>query len=333
MKLVSGLLVAVIAMTAGFVSPARAESIKVGLSKQIGFPGVPIGIERGYFKEQGLDVEMVFFDSAQPAAVAVASGDLDFGTVGMSAAFFALAAQGQLKLIASSGGNAPGFFNLAFIGSNKAWDAGLKSVADIKGHSIAISQIGTALHYTVGEAARYYGFSIDEVAVKPLQSTSNCLAAVTGGTVDASVVPGVTVAGPVSRGEFHLLAWAGDIAPIPAGNAVFTSTKHANDDGDLVKRFLIAYRHGTRDFADAFIGPDGKHRDSPDAPAVLAIMSKFTGAPAATIAKTIAFVEPQSRIDKASIVDQIAWYKSQNLLKSNVSADEIIDMRYATLMP
>jgi NitT/TauT family transport system substrate-binding protein len=333
MKLVSGLLVAVIAMTAGFVSPARAESIKVGLSKQIGFPGVPIGIERGYFKEQGLDVEMVFFDSAQPAAVAVASGDLDFGTVGMSAAFFALAAQGQLKLIASSGGNAPGFFNLAFIGSNKAWDAGLKSVADIKGHSIAISQIGTALHYTVGEAARYYGFSIDEVAVKPLQSTSNCLAAVTGGTVDASVVPGVTVAGPVSRGEFHLLAWAGDIAPIPAGNAVFTSTKHANDDGDLVKRFLIAYRHGTRDFADAFIGPDGKHRDSPDAPAVLAIMSKFTGAPAAMIAKTIAFVEPQSRIDKASIVDQIAWYKSQNLLKSNVSADEIIDMRYATLMP
>jgi NitT/TauT family transport system substrate-binding protein len=331
--LVTGTLLALIAMAAGLVSPARAESIKVGLSKQIGFPGVPIGVARGYFKEQGLDVEMVNFDSAQPAAVAVASGDIDFGTVGMSAAFFALAAQGQLKLIASSGGNAPGYFNLAFIGSNKAWDAGLKTVADIKGRSVAISQVGTALHYTVGEAARHYGFSIDDVAVKPLQSTSNCLAAVTGGTVDASVVPGITVAGPVSRGEFHLLAWAGDIAPIPAGNAVFTSTKHANEDGELVKRFLIAYRHGTRDFADAFIGPDGKHRDSPDAPAVLEIMSKFTGAPAATIAKTIAFVEPQSRIDKASIVDQIAWYKSQNLLKANVSADEIIDMRYATLMP
>ncbi|HEY1505837.1 MAG TPA: ABC transporter substrate-binding protein [Stellaceae bacterium] len=310
-----------------------ADHVKVGLSKQIGFPGVPVGIARGYFKQQGIDVEMVFFDSAQPAAVAVASGDLDFGTVGVSAAFFALAAQGQLKLIASSGGNAPGYFNLAFIGSNKAWDAGLKSAADLKGHSIAISQVGTALHYTIGEAARHYGFTMDDIAVKPLQSTSNCLAAVTGGTVDASVVPGVTVAGPVSRGEFHLLAWAGDIAPIPAGNAVFTSTKHANDDPDLVKRFLIAYRRGTHDFADAFIGPDGKHRDGPDAPAILDIMAEFTGAPAAQIAKTIAYVEPEGRIDKNSIVDQIAWYKSQNLLKANVTADDIIDPRYATLTP
>ena len=318
----------------GHPSSARAgDHIKVGLSKQIGFPGVPVGVARGYFKQQGIDVEMVFFDSAQPAAVAVASGDIDFGTVGMSAAFFALAAQGQLKLIASSGGNAPGYFNLAFIASNKAWDAGLRSVADLKGHSIAISQVGTALHYTVGEAARHYGYPISDIEVKPLQSTSNCLAAVTGGTVDASVVPGVTVAGPVSRGEFHLLAWAGDIAPIPAGNAVFTSTKHANEDADLVKRFLIAYRHGTHDFADAFIGPDGKHRDSPDAPAILDIMATFTGAPAAVIAKTIAYVEPEGRIDKDSIADQIAWYQSQNLLKANVTADGIIDRRYANLMP
>ena len=123
---------------------APKTTSRLGSAEQIGFPGVPVGIERGYFKQQGIDVEMVFFDSAQPSAVAVASGDIDFGTVGVSATFLALAAQGQLKLIASSGGNAPGYFNLAFIVSNKAWDAGLRSVADLKGHSIAISQVGTA---------------------------------------------------------------------------------------------------------------------------------------------------------------------------------------------
>jgi NitT/TauT family transport system substrate-binding protein len=276
---------------------------------------------------------MVYFDSAQPIAVAVASGDVDFGTAGMSAGFFSLAAQGQLRLIASSGGNAPGYFNLAFIASNKAWDAGLKTVAELKGHSIAISQIGTALHYTIGEAARRYGFTMNDIAVKPLQSTSNILAAVKGGTVDAAVVPGVTVLGPIDRGEFHLLSWAGDIAPIPAGNATFTSTKHANEDPDLVKRFLVAYRHGSHDFYEAFIGPDGKRRDGPTAPAILAIMADFTGAPGPQIEKTIAYVEPEGRIDKASIVDQIDWYKSQNLLKGDVTADQIIDMRYAILTP
>jgi hypothetical protein len=60
-------------------------------------------------------------------------------------------------------------------------------------------------------------------------------------------------------------------------------------------------------------------------------MAKFTGAPVATIAKTIAYVEPQGRIDKASIVDQIAWYKSQNLMKGDVDAAQLIDSRYALL--
>lgn len=129
------------------------------------------------------------------------------------------------------------------------------------------------------------------------------------------------------------MSWAGDIAPIPAGNATFTSTKHANEDPDLVKRFLVAYRHGSQDFYNAFIGADGKRHNGADAPAILAIMADFTGAHADQIEKTIAYVEPQGRIDRASIVDQIDWYKSQNLLKGDVSADAIIDMRYAMLTP
>jgi hypothetical protein len=38
-------------------------------------------------------------------------------------------------------------------------------------------------------------------------------------------------------------------------------------------------------------------------------------------------------IDAHSIDMQIAWYKSQNLIKSDVKAADIIDTRYATLTP
>ena len=37
------------------VAPAHAESIKIALTKLLSYPSVPIAIERGYFKEQGLD--------------------------------------------------------------------------------------------------------------------------------------------------------------------------------------------------------------------------------------------------------------------------------------
>jgi hypothetical protein len=48
---------ALLAMTmfASVGKPAHAESIKIGISKLIGYPGVPIAVERGYFKEQGID--------------------------------------------------------------------------------------------------------------------------------------------------------------------------------------------------------------------------------------------------------------------------------------
>ncbi len=64
---------------AALAVPAQAESIKVGISKLLSYPAVPIAIERGYFKEQGIDASMEYFDSAQPIAVAVASGSVDFG--------------------------------------------------------------------------------------------------------------------------------------------------------------------------------------------------------------------------------------------------------------
>jgi NitT/TauT family transport system substrate-binding protein len=311
------------------VSPAYAEGIKIATSRLIGYAGVPVAMAHGYFKEQGLEPELVFFDSAQPVAVAVASGDAQFGTAGMSASFYTLAGQGQLRLIAAAAGDGRGFYNLAFIASNKAYDAGLKTVAAIKGHAVAVTQVGTSLEYAIGVAARHYGFTMHDVEVRALQSNSNVIAAISGGTVDAAVMPSGALLAPLAKGEFHLLSWAADIEPNPTGSATFTSTKEANEHGDTVKRFLIAYRHGMKDVANAFMNAQGKREDGPTAPAILDIMSKFTGVAPAEIEKAIPYVEPEGRIDAQSVADQIAWYKSQNLMKGDIDAAQLIDGRYA----
>jgi NitT/TauT family transport system substrate-binding protein len=317
------------ALALALCAPAHADAVKVGISKLIGYPAVPVAIEHGYFKAEGLDVEMVYFDSAQPIAVAVASGDVDFGVAGMSAGFYTLAAQGQLRLVASSGGDAPGFYNLAFLASNKAYDAGLKTPRDLRGHSIAITQVGTSLHYAIGQAAMKEGFAMSDVTVKPLQSNSNVISALTGNTVDAAVLPGAPILMPMQRGEIKLLAWAADVAPNLTGSAAFVSTKAANTRGDMVKKFMVAYRKGMRDFHDAFVGPDGKRHDEPTAPAMLALMSNFTGVAPEEIERAIPYIDPDGRIDAASVAGQIAWYKSQNLLKGDIKAEDLIDSRYA----
>jgi NitT/TauT family transport system substrate-binding protein len=325
--------VASLAAAAALAVPAHAESIKVGISKLLSYPAVPIAIDRGYFKEQGIDAEMSYFDSAQPIAVAVASGSVDFGVSGLSAAFYTLAGQGQLRMIAASGYEEPGFYNIVLLGSLKSYDAGLKSPKNLAGHSVAVTQLGTSLELNLGRIAQKFGVDFKSLEIKPLQSNTNVVSALTGGTIDAGIIPASPALPLIAKNEVKVLAWVGDDVPGNTGSAAYTGTKTANDRGDLVKRFLIAYRHGMKDFHDAFTDANGKRKNQATAPQMLDFMAKFTGASKDQIEKATPYVDPQGRIDVPEIKSQIAWYTSQGLIKGKVDADELIDKRYAIALP
>ncbi|HWE76013.1 MAG TPA: ABC transporter substrate-binding protein [Stellaceae bacterium] len=333
MRLVAWFVFGLMAVGGAGFAPAQAETVKVGLSKLVSYPGVPIALARGYFKQQGLDVEMVFFDSAQPISVGVASGDIQFGVAGLSASFYTLAGQGQLKLVASSAGEEPGFYNLTFVASNKAYDSGLKSVKDLPGRDVAITQLGTSLHYAIGLAAEKYGFAMNSFNLRPLQSNSNVIAALTGGTIAVAVMRNTPTLTPVAKGEIKRIAWVGDITPDWMGSALFSGTKTLNGQGDMVKRFLTAYRQGTRDYHDAFSTSDDKRKDGPDAPAVLKILADFAGVSAQSIDEATPYLDRDARVNVGDVAHQISWYKSQGLLKGEVKAEDIVDTRYATTTP
>jgi NitT/TauT family transport system substrate-binding protein len=310
-----------------------ADHVKIGTSHISGYPGVPVALARGYFARQGIDAEIVFFESAQPISLGVASGDLDFGVSGMSAAFYSLASQGQLKLIASSSRDMPGFFSLVAVAGPKAWDAGLKTPQQLPGHTIGVTQIGTSLHLGIGMIAEHYGFPMSSVSVKPLQSNPNVISALVGGTLDAAVLPVSPLLPTIAKGDAHVLAWMGDVVHSAAGAALFTSTKTANERADIVRRFLIAYRQGLKDFHDAFADEHDRRRDGPLAATILPIMAEFTRSSAEEFDRATPFSDPQGRLDPIDIDKQITWYKSQGLLKTDVKAADIVDTRYAIILP
>jgi NitT/TauT family transport system substrate-binding protein len=325
---------ALAACVLGATPAAQAETIKIALIKLLSYPSTPIAIERGYFKEQGLDAQMIYFDSAEPMAVALASGDVDFGVSGLGAAFYTLAAQGQIRLLASSAmEHLGGFYNLVFLASPKAYEGGLTTPHDLPGHSQGVTQIGTSLQYTVGLLAEKDHFSVNTIPIRPLQSIPNVISALTGNQIDSAVLPATPVLSLLDKGSIKLLGWAGDVVPNWMGAVAFTSKKHADRDGDMVKRFMLAYRHGSRDYHDAFATKDDKRQDSPDAPAVLELLSKFTGIPAPLIDRAVPYIDGEGRVVMSDVTHQIAWYRSQNMMKADVKAEDFVDMRYAIPMP
>jgi len=305
---------------------AHAEAIKIGILKTSASGPVFIAEGKGYFAAEGLEAELVFFEGAQPIAVAVASGDIDFGHTGFTGGFYGLASQGVLRLIGGGAREVPGYPNQPFLASNKAWAAGLRSLKDMPGHTFAVLQIGSPPHYALGLAAQKYGFDIKSVRILPLQSIPATVAAITGGQADASGMTGSLGVAMLGRGDAKLLGYIGDETPFQLAGT-FVSRKTADDRGDTVRHFLRALQKASRNYHDAFV-EDGKRGDGPAAPEMLAIIAKATGQSPGEVARGLPYVDAEARLDIADVIRQYEWYRSQGMLKGTAEADAMIDRRY-----
>ena len=183
-----------------------------------------IAQDKGYFRDAGLDVELKFFDAAQPIAVATTSGDIDFGITAFTAGLYNLAGKGTLKVIGGMSREKAGYPLIGYFASNNAYAAGLKTPKDLAGKRIAVTQVGSSFHYSLGLLADKYGFKLCDVKVLPLQSLSNAAAALKGETVDAALLPVSTARKLMDDGGAKLLGWVGDETPWQLG-AVFASPK------------------------------------------------------------------------------------------------------------
>ena len=119
-----------------------------------------IAQDKGYFRDAGLDVELKFFDAAQPIAVATTSGDIDFGVTAFTAGLYNLAGKGTLKVIGGMSREKAGYPLIGYFASNNAYAAGLKTPKDLAGKRIAVTQVGSSFHYSLGLLADKYGFKL-----------------------------------------------------------------------------------------------------------------------------------------------------------------------------
>ena len=223
---------------AGTARADDALKAKVGVLRLSSSAPVFIAQDKGYFRDAGLDVELKFFDAAQPIAVATTSGDVDFGVTAFTAGLYNLAGKGTLKVIGGMSREKAGYPLIGYFASNNAYASGLKTPQDLAGKRVAVTQVGSSFHYSLGLLADKYGFKLADVKVLPLQSLSNAAAALKGETVDAALLPVSTARKLIDDGGAKLLGWVGDETPWQLG-AVFASPKTLANK-PLVTRLLGA---------------------------------------------------------------------------------------------
>src|SRR5499433_1650317 len=245
-------------MASGMARADEPLKARIGVLRLQSSAPVFIAQDKGYFRDAGLDIELKFFDAAQPIAVATTSGDVDFGITAFTAGLYNLAGKGTLKVIGGMSREKQGFPLIGYFASNKAYEAGLKTPKDLAGKRVAMTQVGSSFHYSLGLLADKYGFKLSDVKIVPLQSLSNAAAALKGETVDAALLPISTARKLMDEGGAKFLGWVGDETPWQLG-AVFASPKTLANKA-LVTKLLAALERADREYHDVVLSTvkDGK---------------------------------------------------------------------------
>jgi NitT/TauT family transport system substrate-binding protein len=323
-------------LASSLLAPSQAQDkLSVAVLRFVSSGGLFIAVEKGYFKDEGLDVELKFFDAAQPIAVAVTTGDADFGVTAFTGGFYNLAGKGALKVIAAQAKEAKGYEGNIVLASNAAYEKGLTNLDKLGGKSLGITQVGSSFHYQVGQIAKAKGFELKSVELKPLQSLGNMVAALKSSQVDAIIIAPHLAKPLVEKGEAKRLGAVSEVAEYQFGG-LFTATKSIETRRATVEKFVRAYQKGAADYNRALVSKDasGKIVYGPDSDAIAALVGKHVypnepGDKAATLVKSSAFyVDAQARIDVADIVQQLSWLKEQDLVDKAVDAKSVLDLSF-----
>ena len=322
------------AAATGLAAPAIAANrkIAVGALRFTSHSGSFVAVERGYFSKAGLDVELKFFQAAQPMAVAIASGDVDFGVTAISGGLLSLAQKGAIKVIGGALSEEAGIDGQKILASNAAFDAGLTSPAGLDGKRFGVTQSGSSFHYMGSRIAAAEGVAVQFV---PLQKVGAIIGALKSGQIDAwSIVP--HIAKPLAGSDAaHIIGNVADYLPNYQVTTVFTSTEIADKERSLAKDFLESFSMGVSDYNAAMVDRVEGEQAMND---MVDLIHKYvyTDRPREKAAPSI--INGSMRINKdatinvASVRDQMEWMQAEGLVDSAITLDTFLDTSYVTTL-
>jgi NitT/TauT family transport system substrate-binding protein len=323
-----GLMGAAAASTLATPAIAKNRKIVVGALRFTSHSGSFIAVERGYFDDAGLDVELKFFQAAQPMAVAIASGDVDYAVTAMSGGLISLADKGAIKIIGGALSEEKGIDGQKILASDAAFKAGLRAPSELGGKTYGMSTAGSSFHYMGSKVAEAEGV---EVSFKPLQKVGAIIGALKSGQIDAwSIVP--HIAKPLAgSGAVHIIGNISDYLPGYQVTTVFTSAKNASDERDQTKDFLAGFGKGVSDYNSTMIDKAGGD-EGVNAMVDLIHEYVYTNRPREKAAPSIINgtmrINDGSKLNIASIRDQLEWFQSKDLVGKDITLDTVVDGSY-----
>lgn len=319
------------AMTMAAAGSATAETIDLGVLRLTSHAPSYIAFERGYFRDEGLDVDMKFFEAAQPMSVAVAAGDVDYGMTAITGGLISLAEKGTLKVIGGALAESPGVPGAMILASKAAFADGMTDSSKIAGHSFGTTTAGSSFHYMLNKTADANHIPMSEIHMRPLQKVGALVGALTSGQIDGWIIQPSIGNGLVTDGHAVKIGDFNQIDPNYQVTVVFSSTAMARDERATTQAFLRALAKGVHDYNAAFVDHTA---DAAEVAALSGIVHKYVQEDlsdddfAKVMSTTSMRMNEGLALSLASVNDQLDWFRREGMVSPDITNDMVLDTSY-----
>jgi len=300
---------------------AQSETVKLGDLAAISNAAIYIAVEKGFFKEQGIAVDISSFASAAKMVPALVAGELEVSVGSASAGLFnAVAQQAPFRIVADKGQAREGFgFSLLTVRKDLVDSGQVKSFKDLKGKKIAILAKGNIQHYLVGKMAEEVGLTINDVDLTFLNAPSQVTAFETK-AIDAAYAVEPWAARFAERGvalPFRTPDQVKGLGPVQVGVIIY-SGKFIKERRPVAQRWMNAYLKAAALF----------HKNGTKDKEIAAILEKYTKVPAKIIQTAIApYQEPDGKLLVDNLADQAQWF-TKNGMQQKVNVENALDLSF-----
>lgn len=282
-----------------------------------------IAMDKGYFKEEGIEIDPQWFDAAQPIAVATASSKVDVGATGITAGLYNMAAKGQkLYIVADKGREEKGYSSSALLAASSEYDNGLNSIEALKGKRVGITQKGSTFHYMLGRMLEAKGLSLDDVTIVPLGKLSAVMAALQSGQIDACILNEPNITKVKNEGYGKEITQVSAVMPYQT-SGIFYSPEFAKNK-DAAVRFMKAYNKACNEYYDAVVDK----KDPAKLDEVVKIIAKYVKTPEADIRLGLPYVDKNGVLMADDIKTQIDWYSSHGMMDGKLDAKDVVNTSF-----
>jgi NitT/TauT family transport system substrate-binding protein len=314
---------AVLAIVLAIALPAAAaDTVKLGDLPAISNAGIYIAIEKGYFQERGVTVDIERFASAGKMMAPLATGQIDVSVGSPSAGLFNAIASGMdFKIVADKGQVRPGFNFTPLIVRKDLVDSGkVKTLKDLKGLKIANGAKGINFDYFLAKMMEHAGLTYEALDVVYM-SYPDGIKALASKAVDAAFAPepwGARAEQQKIGTRFFLTEQVPALATFQVA-VIMYSGKFIKERPAVARAFMQAYVQGVKVY---------NQRGLKD-PDVAAILSMHLKLPVEIIQASFpAYIDPSGKPRVQDLAAFQDWFHQMGWVKEKVAMDRVVDLSF-----